>query len=282
MGRTAIVTGGASGIGRALATAVVARDAHVVVADIDSEQADLVAKELDAGGPGSAEAAALDVRDADAVQRLVEDVHDRHGLDFLFNNAGIGFGARPEELTLAHWERTIDVNLRGVIHGCHAAYPLMLEQGHGHLINTASVAGVVPNGLMPTYTTTKYAVVGLSLAFRSAATDTGVTVHAVCPSWVETPILDSQPPADLPPLPSAGLVEIPEVIDLMGVRVYDPDRLAADVLRGIARDDDLIVAPRTGRALWRLHRYAPWASRALDRRLSRKVNELMNRRAPTR
>lgn len=279
MGRTAIVTGGASGIGRALATAAVARKAHVVVADIDHEQADRVAKELNAAGPGSAEAVALDVRDADAVFQLIADVHHQHGLDLLFNNAGIVFGGRPEELTLAHWERTIDVNLRGVIHGCQAAYPLLLEQGHGCLVNTASLAGLVPLGLTPNYTTTKYAVVGLSLALRSAAVGTGVTVHAVCPGWVDTPILDSQPPADLPPVPSADRIEPHEVIDLMGMHAYDPDRLAVDVLRGVARNDGLIVAPRSARVLWRLHRYAPWATRAIDRMAGQRVDQLMHQRA---
>lgn len=222
MGRKAIVTGGASGIGRALAAAVVARNAHVVVADIDGERAEFVAKELDADGPGSAEAATLDVRDADAVQQLVAEVHGQHGLDFLFNNAGVNFGGRPEEFTLAHWERIIDVNLRGVIHGCVAAYPLMLEQGHGHLVNTASLAGLVPMGMAPSYTTSKFAVVGLSLALRSAAADTGVTVHAVCPGFIETPILDSRPPADLPPIPSEGLIGARDLIDLMACTPMTP------------------------------------------------------------
>src|SRR5207244_3176836 len=81
---------------------------------------------------------------------LIEDVHARHDrLDYLFNNAGIGVGGNLEDLTMAHWERIIDVNLRGVVHGVMAAYPLMIRQGRGHIVNTASMAGLVPTGMPP-------------------------------------------------------------------------------------------------------------------------------------
>jgi len=155
----------------------------------------------------------------------------------------------------------------------------MLEQGHGHLVNTASLAGLLPMGLAPLYITTKFAVVGLSLALRSAAADTGITVHVVCPGSIDAPILGSRPPADLPPVPSEELIGIRDVLDLMAIRAYDPDRLAADVLRGIARNDDLIVAPRSARVLWRLNRYAPWAMKANDRRFRQQIDQLMNRGA---
>src|SRR3954452_24202742 len=145
----AIVTGGASGIGRAIATSLVARGDTVVVSDINADGAAAVADKLNTLGKGKASSAPLDVTDADAVADLYKRVKAENGtLDLVFNNAGIAIGGLAEELTLDHWNRTIDVNLRGVVHGVHAAYPIMLEQGHGHIVNTASMAGLVPAPLM--------------------------------------------------------------------------------------------------------------------------------------
>jgi NAD(P)-dependent dehydrogenase (short-subunit alcohol dehydrogenase family) len=261
VGRVAIVTGGASGIGRALCSALVARGATVVVADIDGDGAELVAQELSGRGPGRATAAAVDVADRRAITDVVEATHREQGrLDLIFNNAGVAVAGEPEELTDAHWEKVLDVNVRGVIHGCDAAYPLMLAQGSGHIVNTASLAGLaaVPGTVAP-YAMSKHAVVGLSLALRAAATDTGVGVHVVCPGVVETPILDS---TDLPGLttpPSVAGADIREFFRDLGMRsTYPADRLAADVLRGVARGRAIIVAPASARTAWRVARLSPW------------------------
>jgi NAD(P)-dependent dehydrogenase (short-subunit alcohol dehydrogenase family) len=160
MAQVAIVTGGASGIGRALGAALVRRGDQVVLADVEGEAASEVARQLTAMGPGAASAAPVDVRDAAAVAALVTDTAGRHGrLDLMFNNAGLGIGGPVEELAVAHWDRVIDVNLRGVVHGVHAAYPVMLRQGHGHIVNTASLAGLLAAPGMAPYATTKWGVV---------------------------------------------------------------------------------------------------------------------------
>src|SRR6266851_10472536 len=197
--RVSIVTGGASGIGRALSAALVERGGCVVIADLDETGAAQAVEELSVAGPGTLVAASLDVREAHAVAELVQRTHREQGrLDMLFNNAGIGVGGYAQELGLEHWERAIDVNLRGVVHGVHAAYPLMIEQGQGHIINTASMAGLVPSPGLTPYAMTKHAVVGLSLSLRVEAAAYGVRVTAVCPGVVETPILDQGGPDDLP------------------------------------------------------------------------------------
>ena len=108
----------------------------------------------------------------------------------MFNNAGIVWGGDTELLTLDQWNAIIDVNIRGVVHGVAAAYPQMIRQGHGHIVNTASMAGLTAAGQITSYVMTKHAVVGLSLALRSEAAAHGVGVLVVCPSAVETPILD--------------------------------------------------------------------------------------------
>ena len=183
MNQVAIVTGGASGIGLALGTGLAQRGWHVVLADIQDVAAKEHADRLTALGPGSAVGVHLDVRDAEAVAGLVESTHAEHGqLDLMVNNAGIGIAGEPEELDLVHWDRAIDVNLRGVIHGCHAAYPLMMRQGHGQILNVASTAGLIPSlGQMAPYATTKFAVVGLSQALRIAGADHGIRVTARAP-----------------------------------------------------------------------------------------------------
>ena len=252
MARIAIVTGGGSGIGEALSRALVARGDKVVVADIDGAAAERVASSLGA----LASAAKVDVRDADAVKALVDDTVNEHGrLDLIFNNAGIGVGGDTLELTNAHWDRIIDINLRGVVYGVQAAYPVMARQKSGHIINTASVAGLTAPAFMAPYVATKHAVVGLSLALRGEAKAHKVGVTVVCPGWTDTPILDSTGPEDLPTPPSiqGGAREIAE---RMG-KLYTPEALAQDILRGVDRNKPMVVVPRQARIMWRLARLSP-------------------------
>ena len=177
-GKQAIVTGAGSGIGAALCRALVGAGATVVCTDIDGDAAERTAAALGA----NARSARLDVTDAAAVQAAVDEVVDRAGrLDLMFNNAGIVWGGDTELLTLDQWNAIIDVNIRGVVHGVAAAYPLMVRQGHGHIVNTASMAGLTAAGQITSYVTTKHAVVGLSLALRSEAVSRGVGVLVVCP-----------------------------------------------------------------------------------------------------
>jgi len=262
-GPVAVITGGASGIGLAIGAELVLRGATVVLADLDADAAELAAKQLSAAGPGTATAVELDVTDGPAVLRAYRAVRDEHGrLDFAFNNAGIGVGGLAEELTLEHWDRTIDVNLRGVVHGVHAAYPLMLAQGHGHIVNTASLAGLVAPAIMTPYTATKHAVVGLSLALRAERASRGVRVSALCPSFVQTPLLDNINPG-LPPTTASRRSRAR--IRRLQPRIYPAERLARDVVRGMARNRALIIAPGHARVLARIARHLPAAALAMNR-----------------
>jgi len=252
-GKTAIVTGGGSGIGAAIARALAARGATVVIADIDEPAAKTVAGAIVSAG-GQASIAVLDVRDAVAVADLVSQTAAERGeLGLMFNNAGIAVGGLAEQLTLEHWDRVIDVNLRGVVHGVHAAYPVMLRQGHGHIVNTASLAGLLPGPGLAPYAAAKHAVVGLSLALRAEGASRGVRVSAVCPGFVDTPLLGRV---------NAGLPQTEMGADAATLarrlgKLYQPGALAQDVLRGVERNRALIVAPRSARAAWRTARYAP-------------------------
>jgi NAD(P)-dependent dehydrogenase (short-subunit alcohol dehydrogenase family) len=255
-GQVAIVTGAASGIGRALAGALARRGCTVVLADVDEAGVKDAAGALEAAEPRRASGVALDVTDAQAVAALVEATAAEHGhLDFLFNNAGIAVAGPVRELTLAHWNRTIDVNLRGVVHGVVAAYPIMIRQGRGHIVNTASLAGLVPSPMLAAYGMTKHGVVGLSESLRMEAADLGVRVSVVCPGVIDTPLLDKGNPPDLPRLshePNAR-----RLLTSMIGRAYPAAALAEDVLDGVARNRPVIVAPRHARIPWRVYRLSP-------------------------
>jgi NAD(P)-dependent dehydrogenase (short-subunit alcohol dehydrogenase family) len=245
-GKQAIVTGSGSGIGAALCRALVAAGAEVVCTDIDG-----AAAERTAGALGDrARAARLDVTDAAAVQAAVDEVLDRAGrLDLMFNNAGICWGGDTELLTLDQWNAIIDVNIRGVVHGVAAAYPVMLRQGHGHIVNTASMAGLAAAGQITSYVTTKHAVVGMSMALRSEAVPRGVGVLVVCPAAVETPILDKGA--------VGGFVGRDYFLQTQGGKPYDADLLARDVLRAVEKNKAILVRPRIARAQWLFARLAP-------------------------
>jgi NAD(P)-dependent dehydrogenase (short-subunit alcohol dehydrogenase family) len=258
-GRTAIVTGGASGIGRALCAHLSAAGAHVVVADIDADGAASVAAAASAQGtgPGTTVARHLDVTDEESFRRTVRDVVERHGrLDLLVNNAGISLGGPAEELRGEHWDRLIGVNLRGVVNGVLAAYPQMIDQGDGHIVNTASGAGLVGLPFIVGYSATKHAVVGLSTALRPEAALHGVRVSVLCPGAVETAILDTAPPDDLPRGPTRA-VTARQYLAVARQRPVSADRFARLALRSIAADRGVIVVPRRARTLWHLHRLSP-------------------------
>ena len=264
MSNVAIVTGGGSGIGAALCRALGKRGDTVVVADIDGASAQRTADEM--GGT----AAKLDVRDGAAVQALVDDTVAAHGrLDLMFNNAGIGVGGDATELTTAHWDRIIDINLRGVTNGVAAAYPVMARQRSGHIINTASIAGLIPSPYMAPYVATKHAVLGLSLSLRQEAKTYGVKVLAVCPGWTDTAILDSTGPDDLPKVTLAKEGGVRETAEKMG-KLYSPDALAADVLEAIAKNKAVLVVPGKFRVMWRMARLTPTGFAALTGVLARR------------
>jgi NAD(P)-dependent dehydrogenase (short-subunit alcohol dehydrogenase family) len=246
-GKTSLVTGAGSGIGAALCRALVAAGADVVCTDVDAEAAERTASSL-----GSrARYARLDVTDPVAVQAAVDEVVDRTGrLDLMFNNAGIVWGGDTELLTLEQWNAIIDVNIRGVVHGVTAAYPQMITQGGGHIVNTASMAGLTAAGQITSYVMTKHAIVGLSLALRSEAAAHGVGVTAVCPSAVETPLLDKG---------AIGGFDGRNYF-LQGGRskaAYPAARLAQDTLRAVERNKALLVRPRSAHAQWLFARLAP-------------------------
>lgn len=251
-GKVAFVTGGGSGIGAALSAKLVDAGAQVWIADRHFDHAKTLAQRLDASG-ARAHAVELDVRDPAAVRRAIDAVVDAAGrLDYLFNNAGIGIGGEVDTLTLDDWSDIIDVNLRGVIHGVDAAYPIMIKQGSGHIVNTASMAGLITTSAQAAYSSTKHAVVALSKTLRVEGKTHGVRVSVLCPGVVRTPILTGGEYGHNRSISRENQQKLGEAL-----RPMDPDEFADQALRAVMRNQAIIVVPRWWKALWYLERLSP-------------------------
>jgi NAD(P)-dependent dehydrogenase (short-subunit alcohol dehydrogenase family) len=254
--QVSIVTGAGSGIGKAIAAELVRRGSLVVVADLDSASAEQTARELGS----SAVAATVDVADAAAVRALVDGVVAEHGrLDVMVNNAGVAIGGLLEELDERHWDKALDVNLRGVINGVTAVYPHFRAQHSGHILNTASLAGLIPAPAMLPYTTTKHAVVGLSTALRAEAASQGVQVSVLCPGFVDTPLLDDVYAA--PASFKGGSVRAR--VRLMQPRFLTPELTAKRAVDGLAANKAVIPVGFLAHLTWRMLRYAPVVARGV-------------------
>jgi len=246
-----VVTGAGSGIGAALAERLRSAGAAVVTTDVEGD----VDRELD-------------VRDLAGFRALVEEA----GVpDLLFANAGVAMGGPTHELTRAHWDRVIDVNLNGVVNALLAVYPGMVERGSGHVVITASGAGLAPPPFVTAYAATKHAVVGLSLGLRAEAALHGVKVSVLCPGAVETPILDRLPGDDLPGTPTAPITAR-RYLALVRQRPVAVDRFARLALRGVERNRAIIAVPASARGLWYLQRLSPALVGRISTALARRVD----------
>jgi NAD(P)-dependent dehydrogenase (short-subunit alcohol dehydrogenase family) len=223
------------------------------LADLQYELAQEVASEISSAG-GKATAKRVNVTDFMALESLVQETFNRTGrLDYMFNNAGIGIGGEVWQHRIEDWNRIIDVNLRGVVNGVQAAYPVMFKQGFGHIVNTSSMAGLAPFPFEVGYVATKYAIVGLSTAIRIESISRGIRISVVCPGVIRTPILRGGKYGKM-------LAEIP--MDKMEplferYRPMSPVIFARKVLNAVAKNKAIIIFPAWWRVFWWLNRLSP-------------------------
>ncbi|MFF9198898.1 SDR family oxidoreductase [Streptomyces sp. NPDC014779] len=265
-GQLVLVTGAASGIGRATAFAFAEAGARVVAVDRDAEGAARTAEMSRLIGAPEAWGETVDVSDEQAMEKLAAKVASEYGVvDVLVNNAGIGLTGSFFETTSEEWQRVLDVNLWGVIHGCRIFGGQMAERGQGgHIVNTASAAAFQPSRALPAYSTSKAAVLMLSECLRAELAEQGIGVSAICPGIVNTNITSTAR--------FAGVTDEAEekrrqqkVSRLYGMRNYPPEKVADAILRAVLRDEAVVPVTPEARGAHLLSRFAPGALRALAR-----------------
>jgi NAD(P)-dependent dehydrogenase (short-subunit alcohol dehydrogenase family) len=242
--KVAVVTGGGSGIGRALVLALAREGARVVIADVDAAAMDGVAGEARALGV-EALGVRTDVSDLAQVEALAERVWQAFGgVHVLVNNAGVALWGGLEQATHRDWQWAIGVNLWGVIHGVETFVPRMIAGGEpGHIVNTASMAGLIASQGLGVYNTTKYAVVGLSETLVKDLKPYRIGVSVLCPMGVQTRIRDSERsrPAALRNASGPAAREV----ELIG-RSLAPEAVAAMVLDAIRRNELYVITHDEG------------------------------------
>ncbi|RLB54150.1 MAG: short-chain dehydrogenase [Deltaproteobacteria bacterium] len=252
--RVVVITGAASGIGRALASELGRRGARVWLADIDVEGGRQAAAEC--GG----KFVPCDVASAEQVAELARQVvADAGGLDIAFVNAGVCRGGPVDELTREDWQQSIDINVWGAVHALWAFLPPMLARGCGRLVFTASMAGLTGLPYVAPYCASKFALVGLAQSLSVELAGRGVGVTCVCPGAVRTRVMEGEGLR----LPGDWLPRIRSWLERRGA---DPQRVARRILRGVRRGRPLVIVAAGGlRPAWWLRRAAPRLSDHLGR-----------------
>lgn len=247
--RVAVITGGASGIGLATAKQLAAEGAKLVLADIEQGPLDKVVEEFTDQGVECI-GVKTDVSKLSDVQALAGKAFAHFGkVHILFNNAGVALNGKIQDMKHSDWKWSIDVNLWGPIHGCEAFLPRMIEQGEeGHIVSTASFAGLVANSGLGVYCVTKYGVVALSECLSRDLRGTGIGVSVLCPMLVKTNITNSarNRPEDLGG-PGSSPTRTPEEREQLVGRTLPVEEVAGRVVRAIKNNELYIITHEESR-----------------------------------
>ena len=244
--RRVLITGAGSGLGQALAHRYARAGDRVACVDLDAARAGLTRAALDGGGHL---AIAADVASDEQMEALHERIAaEWGGIDVLVNNAGIATGGAMVETTMAEWRNVLDVNLLGVVRGCRLFLPGMIANGRGHVVNTASFAGLAGAPGIMSYGVSKAAVVALSEQLRVELHDKGIGVSVLCPAFFRTNLLESWQGAPRLKAFAARQMEISgDTLDGVADRVF----------AAVERGDFLVLPTRREPMRWRLKRWLP-------------------------
>jgi len=262
MSRRVLVTGGASGLGAALVEAFARRGDDVLMTDVHAT----------APTPAGSSYLRLDVTSDADWEAARDHVEERWGgLDVLVNNAGIASGGRIDVASLEEWQRVIDINLLGVVRGCRTFTPLLKRQGSGHLVNTASLAGLVHPPGMASYNAVKAGVVAVSETLHFELAPYGITTSVVCPSFFRTNL-------------AASLAGSDTLLETIARRLIDrsptsADEIAAEVLKGVDAGRPVILTDKPGRRAVLAKRFARPLYERQQQGFARRIKEAADQAA---
>ena len=261
--RQVLITGAGSGIGRATALAFAAQGANLWLADINLQGCQETARLAKQTGVAT-RVIECNVADEASVQSMANQVHaEVDALDILMNNAGIGVAGRFLDTTLASWRKVMDVNLMGVVHGCHAFLPNMVRRGQGgHVINTASAAAFVAAPDMPIYAASKFAVQGFTESLRSDMARHNIGVTAVCPGIINTPIVANSIMEG--EMGSEGTQD--KIVRFYEKRNYTAEQVAAAILGAVRRNAAVQPISPEAWGMYFAKRFTPGLVRKLTER----------------
>jgi len=267
-GATAVVTGAAGGIGRAVAHVLARGGARLAVCDIDGPAVQRVQKELQALDC-DAMGFSADIADPEQTRRFANAVAERNGgADILVNCAGVYVSGSALDLSLEDWHWVMSVNLFGVIHACHFFVPPMVARGYGHVCNVVSMYGYWPSPGVAGYLASKFGLFGYSRALREDLRGSGVGVSTVCPGIIKTGLVGTMR------IRGAGKDEErvrSELQQFYAKRNYGPDRVAKAIVKGIVRNKPLVLVSPEAKLMYALERYCPRLSRRIARSTARKM-----------
>ena len=231
--KVALITGAGSGIGRATAIELAKQGAQLWLTDIDEAGLNETAQSVRSHG-AICHTLIANVASITDMRKVAKAVHAEHpALDILINNAGVGVAGRFVDTTLKTWNRVLDVNVKGVVHGCHVFVPNMMKRGSGHIVNVASAAAFIAPKEMPIYTTSKFAVLGFSESLRSDLHEFGIGVSAVCPGIINTNIVSKTLFEGAPGENDAVKNKIDQFYQK---RNYTPEKVALGILSAIEKN----------------------------------------------
>lgn len=253
-----IVTGANSGIGYALSEELLERGAIVYMAGRNPERVAKAAENLSRFGD-RVHTIIVDVTVQEQVENAINNTVAETGrLDFLFNNAGVGGTLQFETATLEDWENIINVNLWSVIYGVNTAVPIMLKQGSGHIINTSSIAGLVPIPFQALYSLTKFGVTGMTECLRYEYADKGLHFYTVCPGNIATPIFKKTINGT-----THDEIKIPD-------DAYPADKAAKLILDRVSENKGIIVVPEEPyTTYWKIYRQQSEETEKMELQITR-------------
>jgi NAD(P)-dependent dehydrogenase (short-subunit alcohol dehydrogenase family) len=261
--KAVLVTGAGSGIGRETALAFAARGARLFLCDVNSAELEETAQVARRSGV-AVHTSVVDVSKRDAMEVYASRVHQEiEAVDVLVNNAGVGLGGGFLDTSLDDWEWVVSINLWGVVHGCHFFLPAMVRRKRGgHVVNVASAAGLLATADLSAYSTTKYAVVGLSEALREELRPHDIGVSTICPGVINTPIVRTAR------LRGEHAPSREQLVSLYQRRNYGPEKVAAAIVDAVLSGRGLVPVTPEAWMMYALKRALPETTQRLAQRIA--------------